>query len=248
MQALEQRFELVDVETISPHPANPRKGNVEVIRDSIEAHGFFGACVVQTSTRHILIGNHRWLAAKEAGQKQVPVLWVDVNDEQAKRILVADNRTAELAKWDSEALGAMLSELAVTETGLDGLAFDLDDLAAMMGADDVDGEYDPDEANQPPSVVMADPTHQVKHGEVYWLGPHVLVIANVTDEWQQWISYLQSRSEREPVFCPHPSPYMPLSSLAKSRPLVMVTSSKYLAGHVLDKWEAAGHSIDRAAA
>ena len=239
---LTQEFEAVPVGDLQPHPDNPRLGQTELIADSIRAHGFFGACVVQRRTGHILVGNHRWMAAQESGESEVPVLWVDVDDEQAKRILIADNRTSELAGWDDKKLADVLGELAVTATGLEGLAFNEDDLAALLELDveDSDDGRSPDVLNAL-DVTLADPTHQVHHGEVYLLGPHVLVVARVATEWPMWQPYLKG----DAVFCAHPSPFLPLSTLAQERPLVMVTSSTYLAGHVLDKWTFAGHGEPR---
>lgn len=229
---LAQEFEAVAVGDLKPHPDNPRKGNLGVITGSIKAHGFFGACVVQRATGHILVGNHRWLAAREAGEAEVPVLWLDVDDEMAKRILLADNRTAEFATWDEAALHAMLAELSVTTKGLDGLAFTEADLAEL--ADGQAEEQRSADLLEAQDVVIADPRHQVEDGQVYLLGRHVLVVAAVTSGWQAWAPYLHG----DAVFCPHPSPYMPLSTLAEKVPLVMATSDHYLAGHVLDKWQA----------
>ena len=71
-----QEYEIVSVNDISPHPNNARKGNINAIRESIKSNGFYGVCVVQRSSSHILIGNHRYLAAVEEGLTEVPVIWV----------------------------------------------------------------------------------------------------------------------------------------------------------------------------
>jgi hypothetical protein len=88
-----QEYELAPIESISPHPRNPNQGDVAAIRESIDVNGFYGACIVQKSTRFILAGEHRWRAEKEREQTHVPVLFVDVDDETALRILLADNGT-----------------------------------------------------------------------------------------------------------------------------------------------------------
>lgn len=238
---LAQSFETVSIDAITAHPANPRRGDLDAITDSITAHGFFGACVVQRSSGHILIGNHRWLAARAAGETSVPVLYVDVDDEVARRIMVADNRTAELASWDMAALHAVLSELSGTEDGLGGIGFTEDDLAALTAELD-EPERSPDVLDAT-DVLLGDPRHDVKLGEVYALGPHVLVVANVTTGWPQWLPYLKPGV----IFCPHPSPYLPFSTATERGALLMVTSSPFLAGHVLDKWEAAGEAIEAVA-
>lgn len=234
---LAQDYETIPIDAVEMHPANPRRGDLDAITSSITANGFFGACVVQRSTKFILIGNHRWLAAREAGEQSIPVLWVDVDDEQARRIMVADNRTAELATWDAESLSTLLTELAGTDAGLEGVGFTDDDLQQLVESLN-EPERDPTVLPNA-NVLIADPHHEVRIGEVYQLGPHVLVVDKVTLGWPLWSQYLTEGM----VFCPHPSPYLPLSHAVEYGNLLMVTSSTYLAGHVLDKWESSGGDI-----
>lgn len=127
------RYGMVAVDSVVPHPDNPRRGDVEAIGRSIEANGFFGALVVQESTRHILVGNHRWMGARAQGLAEVPAIIVDCDDAAARRILTVDNRAAELAEWDEEALAALLSGMAAEPGGLDGVLFTEADLAELVG-------------------------------------------------------------------------------------------------------------------
>jgi ParB-like chromosome segregation protein Spo0J len=120
--------EQVALDKLTPHPDNPRRGNLDAIRESLRHNGWFGTLVAQRSTGLILVGNHRYAAAQAEGMMFVPVHWVDVDDETARRILVADNRTGELAVWDEQALVALLVDLG----SLDGTAFSADDLAEMI--------------------------------------------------------------------------------------------------------------------
>jgi hypothetical protein len=126
-----QEYELVSVGAIKPHPRNSRQGDIGAIHESITENGFFGACVVQRSTGHILAGNHRYLAAIDADFNEVPVIWVDVDDDRALRILLADNRTNDIASYDNAALAEILSELANTSDLL-GTGFDGDDLDQLI--------------------------------------------------------------------------------------------------------------------
>src|SRR5262245_475182 len=133
---LRQDLELVALDPLTPHPDNPRKGSLPAIADSLDANGFYGTLVVQRSTRRILAGNHRWLAARNAGLESLPVMWVDVDDEAAMRILLADNRTNDLAGYDEQALLDLLDGMAVTPEALAGTGYDyaqLDDLRVRVG-------------------------------------------------------------------------------------------------------------------
>jgi ParB-like chromosome segregation protein Spo0J len=105
---------------------------VGAIYQSIEANGFYGAIVAQRSTGYILAGNHRYKAAVEAGAKSVPVIWVDVDDETAVRVLLADNRTNDVASYDNAVLAEILTELAAGP-GLEGTGYDGDDLDQIIG-------------------------------------------------------------------------------------------------------------------
>jgi hypothetical protein len=128
---LNQTYDQVPINTLALHPDNPRRGNVPMIAQSVEANGFYGALIVQQSTRRVLAGNHRMQAAIQAGIAELPVLWVDVDDDKAKRILLADNRTNDTASYAEGELVALLQELDMTEFGLAGTGYeaaDLDDL------------------------------------------------------------------------------------------------------------------------
>ncbi|MCL2582961.1 MAG: ParB/RepB/Spo0J family partition protein [Streptosporangiales bacterium] len=122
----------IDIGSVKPHPENPRIGDTSQITESIESTGFFGAIVVHKPTRRILVGNHRWEAAKRSKIKKLPALLIDCDDDTARRILVADNQYAALATWDEDALIALLSDLAASPAQLGGTGFTDDDLANLI--------------------------------------------------------------------------------------------------------------------
>ncbi len=112
------------VAALKPHPRNARKGNVNSIFQSIDKNGFYGAVIAQRSTGFVLAGNHRLKAAIEAGIDSLPVLWVDVDDKAARRILLADNRTNDLAGYAMTDLAQLLTEVKADEGSLDGTGYD----------------------------------------------------------------------------------------------------------------------------
>lgn len=125
---LDQGYEVVPVDALSPHPDNPRRGDTAAIGESIVANGFYGAVIAQRSTGYVLAGNHRLLAARAAGIRTIPTVWVDVDDERAKRILLTDNRTSDIATNDEAALLSLLEGLALTPELLAGTGYDMDAL------------------------------------------------------------------------------------------------------------------------
>jgi ParB-like chromosome segregation protein Spo0J len=131
------------IDSLSLHPDNPREGDIGSIVTSIRQNGWFGSVVVQKSTGYVLAGNHRLQAAKICGIKEVPVFWVDCNDDRAKAILLADNKTAELASWNDHALLALLQEADANSYLLD-TAFDQDDIQKLLSKLNADESPDGD--------------------------------------------------------------------------------------------------------
>lgn len=134
--------ELVPVDDLVIHPDNPRVGNIDVIVESIRLNGWYGTIVAQTSTRHVLAGNHRLQAARQAGVEQVPVYWADVDDQTARRILLADNRTADLAGYDNETLVELLTIASESEQGLLGTGWTTEALDVLMSFGDTGNDTD----------------------------------------------------------------------------------------------------------
>jgi hypothetical protein len=129
---IEQDYEMVPVDRLLTHPDNARKGSLEAIRESIRTNGFYGACVVQRSTGRILVGNHRYLAAVEEGLTEVPVVWVDKSDDEARRLLLVDNRSTDLSAYDDNLLSILLTAVADDDTGLVGSGYTDDDMAVLL--------------------------------------------------------------------------------------------------------------------
>lgn len=143
-----QRYELVEVGRLKEHPQNPRRGNEQAIDESIEKNSWYGACVVQKSTQFILAGNHRYRVAKKRRAPYVPCLILDVDDQTAMRILLGDNRIADLGGYDEETLAACLDGL---ET-LEGTGWGLPALEDLEDPEVPEPEQDdevPDDVYQP---------------------------------------------------------------------------------------------------
>lgn len=174
----------VPLDRVRPHPENPRDGDVEAIRDSIEQNGFYGYCVVQESSGYILAGNHRYLAAQDLDMPEIPVVYVDVGDEEAMRILLADNRTSDVAEYHNDALADLLEHLWSTDDQLDGTGYSgddlddlLDDLSRMPGGEDVD---DPGAETSRAEELQEE--WDTERGQLWQIGRHRLLCGDATDE------------------------------------------------------------------
>lgn len=112
-------------ETLKEYPGNPRKGNIDKIKESLIANGQYKPIVIQESTGYVLVGNHTLKAIKQLGWDFVDVVELDIDDEQAKRIVLADNRTSDESSYDYNLLGEMLKSMPTLEgTGYDQAALD----------------------------------------------------------------------------------------------------------------------------
>lgn len=175
----QQKYELVSLDRVQPHPRNPRRGSLDLIHSSIAKNDFYGAIIVQRSTGNILAGNHRYLGARQAGLSKLPVIWVDCSDEEALRILLVDNRASDVAGYDNALLTSLLSEIQDEAGSLDGTGFDeatFDALLAEVTAEPssgggntpAQGRTDEDAAPALPAV----PSTVL--GDVWLLGAHRL--------------------------------------------------------------------------
>ncbi|WP_438028991.1 ParB/RepB/Spo0J family partition protein [Sorangium sp. So ce233] len=109
-----QRYEVVPIDSVREHPENPNEGDEEALDESEQENGFYGACVVQASTGLILAGNTRHRIAKRLGHTTIPVIWLDVDDERALKILLADNGTRQGARTQGRMVAEILKSLPTT--------------------------------------------------------------------------------------------------------------------------------------
>ena len=127
----ELRALLVPIDSLRPHPDNPRRGQIEPIAASLQMHGQYRPLVCQLDGT-VLAGNHTLAAARALGWSHVAATMLDVDDETARRILLVDNRTSDLATYDDRELVRLLDELTHTEAGLAGTAFDDAELQRLL--------------------------------------------------------------------------------------------------------------------
>lgn len=133
----------VPLAKLTPHPANPNQGDQGLIAELLDSNGWVGSVLAQKSTGIIIDGEHRWKVAKTRKMPTIPVMWVDVDDDSRDRFLASLNESARRGRNDEAALVTLLEGLAATPKGLQGAAFDGDDLdtliAGMNRALELDG-------------------------------------------------------------------------------------------------------------
>lgn len=135
--------EFVQVGLLTPHPENPRKNDeaVELIANSIRKFGFFNPVTVnirEPLKNTIVCGHTRYKAARSIGMKNVPVIYVDLSEEDHKLLMIADNKLGEKAQWNFDQLSELLIDLREQGKDLDVLGFEyheLDDLLTDLNVD-----------------------------------------------------------------------------------------------------------------
>jgi ParB-like chromosome segregation protein Spo0J len=92
---------------LSPYQRNARthsKAQIRKIADSIRAFGFTNPVLIDAKNT-IIAGHGRVEAAKLLGFEQVPTIRLDsLTPAQVRAYVIADNRLAEDAGWDTEIL------------------------------------------------------------------------------------------------------------------------------------------------
>jgi ParB-like chromosome segregation protein Spo0J len=128
MHSVMMSTENVDINSVFPYPMNARQGDVGLISESLSKNGQFRPIVVNSRDNSILVGNHTWKAAKMLGWKEIAVTFIDVDDEAAAKIVLADNKTSDLGSYDHVELAEILQTLPAFE----GTGYDGDDLDELM--------------------------------------------------------------------------------------------------------------------
>lgn len=161
-------YEPADPTTLAQFHANARRGNVDVIADSLRTNGQFKPIVVNKGTHtgrpnEVLAGNHTLRAVLQLRNTEpddprwqtIDTYVIDVDDEAATRIVLADNRTSDLGGYDDSLLLYLLESV---DHDLDGTGYDEEDLDHLIlkveEANDQDEEEDHADPI-PPGVVYA---------------------------------------------------------------------------------------------
>jgi ParB-like chromosome segregation protein Spo0J len=103
--------EEIVIDELVGYPGNSRRGALPVVRESIETLGQYRPLVVRQrpgKPRMILCGNTTKDALVAAGYSSARCEVIECDDGEAARINLIDNRSQELATWDTAALTAQL--------------------------------------------------------------------------------------------------------------------------------------------
>lgn len=161
---------------LAPDPRNARRHperNLEAIRRSLERFGQVKPIVVRAQDGAVMCGNATLAAALALGWDQLAVVRLELTEDQARALAIADNRTAELAEWDPEELRRTLQQLEAAGVGHDELGFLDRDLRRLLNLDAptaADGPAPPAAGRRP----------RTRRGDLWLLGGHRLLCGDAT--------------------------------------------------------------------
>ena len=147
---------LVDIDSITQHPDNYNNGDIDAITESIEVNGMYRPVYVQKDTGYIVAGNHTWLACKQLGATQIPVVTLDIDENTTRRILLGDNKIAANAMPDPALLLDLL-DLVAAEDNLLGTGYKEHDLDVLHHLAEIPVEHD--EFAQWPTITVQVPPY-----------------------------------------------------------------------------------------
>jgi hypothetical protein len=84
--------------------------------------------VVNKKNNQVLVGNHTFMAAKALGWEEMSATFVDVDEEEARKIVLVDNRTSDLGRYSDDGLRALLKQV----NSYEGTGFTPEDVADLM--------------------------------------------------------------------------------------------------------------------
>lgn len=112
---MELRIEYLSLNKLKPYEKNARKhqeADLSTIKASISEFGMSDPIGVWGNDNIIVEGHGRYLACKELGIEEVPVIHLDhLTDEQRRAYTLAHNKTAEMSEWEFDLLGEELANI-----------------------------------------------------------------------------------------------------------------------------------------
>jgi DNA modification methylase len=133
------QIQYVPTESLRPYTRNARTHKppqIKQIARSIQAFGNVSPILARPDGT-IIAGHARLEAAKRAGHKLVPVIYLPhLSEAQQKALRLADNKLAQNAGWDPDLLVAELAALAAVEFPLDQTGFEIGEVDSLFEAVD----------------------------------------------------------------------------------------------------------------
>ena len=167
---MQLQVEYVDISTIKPYKGNAKthpKEQIEQIKKSMQEFGNIDPIGIWHN--EIVEGHGRYLALKELGETQVPIIRLDdLTDEQRRAYMLVHNQLTMNSPFDLDTLKVELDNIG--EIDMSEFGFNLD------GIGEEPQEVQEDDFDEEPPE---EPTSKL--GDIYLLGNHRLMCGDSTN-------------------------------------------------------------------
>lgn len=160
----------VPIDALQAYPGNARIHDEQALDESAEQNGQYRSVVARDmggDLPEVLAGNGTWAAFRRRGDTTLRVELIEAGDDEALRIVLADNGSSRRASYDDHLLLKLLDAAAAAagDGGLAGTGWDdaaHADLMAMAGApptlDDLEREHgEPEDGDLWPTIKVSVP-------------------------------------------------------------------------------------------
>lgn len=176
MISTNHQIEMRRISSLKPYAGNARthsKKQISQIASSIQRFGFTNPVLVSNEDE-IIAGHGRVVAAKEIGLTMVPTLKLShLSPAERRAYVLADNKLALNAGWDTEILAIELQALINIDFDVSLTGFSLAEVDFALGQA---GDSATDEV-APADVVPSPPTRPTsRQGDLWSLGRHRLLV------------------------------------------------------------------------
>jgi DNA modification methylase len=186
MKQTNLRVEQVETTSLIPYEKNTKihkEKQVNQIAYCMLQVGFVNPMLIDENDV-IIAGHGRWLAAKQLGMQEVPVIRLKhLSEAQKKTYRIADNKLTENGLWDYDLLKLELSDLEKLELdfSLDITGFDLVDIDVILDPGLKKKDTKPDEeANAVPFIPEEEVVSTL--GDIWQLGKHRIICGSSLEE------------------------------------------------------------------
>lgn len=129
------RRQLVPIDSVRPHPGNPRRGALDEIANSLSEFGQLRPILLD-SEGVIIAGNHTWKAAQDLGWTHIAAIPNDFAEPaEARAYLLADNKLSDLGDYERSELVELLTEVEES-AAWHGTGYTQDDLDHYRALDE----------------------------------------------------------------------------------------------------------------
>lgn len=173
---MDRKLEWRNIGEIIPYARNSRTHSEEQVAQiaaSIKEFGWTNPVLIDEENG-IIAGHGRLAAARKLGHTQIPVIELTgLSEAQKRAYVIADNKLALNAGWDTEMLVNELRDLEGMDIDLALTGFSADELNDMLAVKE-EGLTDEDAVPTPPEEPITKP------GDIWILGKHRLMCGDST--------------------------------------------------------------------